>query len=94
MNPSTIKAGDVVRIKPEWQDKGDGAFVWIAVSDEHPAQEWAPGRVKPANVDISHLPLSISAVEAQAMSNEQRLAARLMLSPWHSVDVSMLETVE
>lgn len=30
----TIKRGDVVRIKLEWQDKGDSAYVWLAVDDE------------------------------------------------------------
>lgn len=29
-----IRAGDVVRIKPEFQDKGDDQIEWRAVSDE------------------------------------------------------------
>jgi len=29
-----IRKGDTVRIRKEWQDKGDDAFHWIAVSDE------------------------------------------------------------
>lgn len=29
-----IKAGDAVRIKPEWQDPGDSNYVWIALEDE------------------------------------------------------------
>ncbi len=31
---SKIKKGDVVRIKPEWQDEGDDEFTWVAVEDE------------------------------------------------------------
>jgi hypothetical protein len=29
-----IKAGDVVHIKPEWQDPGDDEFTWVALEDE------------------------------------------------------------
>lgn len=29
-----IKKGDQVRIKPEWQDKGDDLFFWLALEDE------------------------------------------------------------
>jgi len=29
-----IKAGDKVRIKPEWQDAGDDKYEWIALGDE------------------------------------------------------------
>jgi hypothetical protein len=31
---AVIKRGDVVRIKPEWQDPGDEKFTWIALEDE------------------------------------------------------------
>jgi hypothetical protein len=30
----TIKAGDLVRIKPEWQDAGDDAITFVAVENE------------------------------------------------------------
>ena len=30
----SIKAGDVVKIKPEWQDDGDEDIVFIAIEDE------------------------------------------------------------
>lgn len=30
----TIRKGDPIRIKPEWQDDGDGELEWIAVDDE------------------------------------------------------------
>lgn len=29
-----VKAGEVVRIKPEWQDAGDSGLVFVAVEDE------------------------------------------------------------
>jgi len=29
-----IRAGDVVKLKPEWQDNGDDKIEWRAVSDE------------------------------------------------------------
>lgn len=31
---ATIKAGDVVRFRPEWRDAGDDQIVFRAVSDE------------------------------------------------------------
>ena len=30
----TIKKGDTVRIKPEWQDEGDNLLTWHALEDE------------------------------------------------------------
>jgi len=48
-----IRAGDVVKIKPEWQDGGDDEIEWRAVSDEE------KGRV-----DISpQLGLSINPIQ-------------------------------
>lgn len=32
--PTPIRCGQAVRIKPEWQDKGDDRYVWIATDDE------------------------------------------------------------
>lgn len=29
-----IKAGDIVKIKPEWQDEGDDKITFIAIEDE------------------------------------------------------------
>lgn len=29
-----IKKGDQVKIKPEWQDKGDDLLCWLALEDE------------------------------------------------------------
>jgi len=29
-----IKRGDIVEILPQWQDKGDSEFTWIAIEDE------------------------------------------------------------
>ena len=47
-----ITKGQVVKIKPEWQDEGDDDTLWIAVEDEDggrvrispqlPAREWNP----------------------------------------------------
>lgn len=40
-----LKKGDRVRIKPEWQDKGDAELTWIVVEDEchyHPDLKKAP----------------------------------------------------
>ena len=29
-----IKKGDVIAIKPEWQDAGDTRFIWVARNNE------------------------------------------------------------
>jgi hypothetical protein len=29
-----IRKGQLVHLKPEWQDKGDDQFTWVAVKDE------------------------------------------------------------
>lgn len=60
-----IKKGDTVHIRPEWQDQGDAAFHWVAVSDED------KGRV-----DIS--PTNTG----------------LVIAPWQTVEVRMLEGAE
>jgi hypothetical protein len=31
---TTIRKGDTIRIRPEWQDPGDEKFVWVALEDE------------------------------------------------------------
>jgi phage repressor protein C with HTH and peptisase S24 domain len=61
MNP-TIKAGDVVHIKPEWQDKGDDQFVWIAIEDED------GGRVRiQAQCDLPIKPVQVVTIEMLAL---------------------------
>ena len=30
----TIKKGDIVRIKPEWQDPGDDKYTFVAIEDQ------------------------------------------------------------
>jgi len=34
MNMATIRKGDILRIKPEWQDRGDDQYTWIAAEDQ------------------------------------------------------------
>lgn len=41
-----ILKGTTVKIKPEWQDKGDDKFKWVAIEDED------GGRVRISPVDI------------------------------------------
>jgi hypothetical protein len=35
-----IKKGDIVRIKPEWQDKGDDKYTFIATEDQTEDNPW------------------------------------------------------
>lgn len=49
-----IKKGDIVKILPEFQDKGDEAFIWTAIDDEE------KGRVSISpNIWNSNNPISV-----------------------------------
>jgi len=53
-----IKAGDVVKIKPEWQDRGDDAITFVAIEDED------GGRVKiQAQLGMRFNPVHVVKVE-------------------------------
>lgn len=43
-----IRKGDIVRIKPQWQDPGDDQTTWIARSDE------IDGRFDMSCLELSH----------------------------------------
>lgn len=47
-----IKKGDTVRIKPEWQDKGDSDLHWIAIEDEDGGRV----RIAPTNTGLTFPP--------------------------------------
>lgn len=59
-----ILKGDEVRIRPEWQDDGDGTFTWLAVSDEE------QGRV-----DVRCLGAGLAIAPCQTM--ESRMVERV-----------------
>lgn len=53
-----IKIGQVVKFKPEWQDKGDEKITFIAVDDE------SQGRVTvEAQVDLPFKPRQVVSVD-------------------------------
>ena len=55
-----VKKGDIITIKPQWQDAGDASFTWVARDDEE------NGRV-----DISAMELAYMAVwPAQTVRSE------------------------
>jgi hypothetical protein len=51
-NMTTIKQGDRVEIRPEWQDEGDSELQWVACDDEE------KGRVTimPTNSGLTYPP--------------------------------------
>jgi hypothetical protein len=63
---ATIKRGDIVRIKPEWQDPGDERFIWRALEDED------GGRVKicATNTGLTFPPNQIVNVSMLEMAQE------------------------
>jgi len=34
LSKAVIKKGDIITIKPQWQDAGDASFTWVARDDE------------------------------------------------------------
>ncbi len=34
MTTTKILKGDIVKIRPQWQDKGDAEYTWVARNDE------------------------------------------------------------
>jgi len=53
-----IKKGDVEKIKPEWQDRGDDAITFVAIEDED------GGRVKiQAQIGLRFNPVQVVKVE-------------------------------
>lgn len=76
---ATIKRGDIVRIKPEWQDPGDERFIWRALEDED------GGRVKicATNTGLTFPPNQIVNVSMLEMVQENaRLLAKHTPGPW------------
>ena len=44
-----IKKGDIITIKPQWQDAGNASFTWIARNDEE------NGRVDISAVELAYM---------------------------------------
>ena len=44
-----IKKGDIITIKPQWQDAGDASFTWVARNDEE------SGRVDISAVELAYM---------------------------------------
>lgn len=54
-----IKAKDIIRIKPEYQDDGDDSLVWIALEDEDGGRV----RIAPLNTGLTFPPNQIISTE-------------------------------
>jgi len=54
-----IKAKDIVKIKPEYQDAGDQKLVWIAIEDEDGGRV----RISPVNTGMKLPPNQVVTVE-------------------------------
>ena len=52
---TTIRKGDTIRIKPEWQDPGDDKFIWVALEDEDGGRV----RIAPTNTGLTFRPNQI-----------------------------------
>ena len=69
MNPDhaigMIKAGDIVRIKPEWRDVGDDLITWVAVEDEDGGRV----RIQP-QIDVAIKPSQVVATDMLMRSEE------------------------
>lgn len=54
-----IKAKDILRIKPEYQDEGDDLLVWIALEDEDGGRV----RIAPLNTGLKFPPNQVVKTE-------------------------------
>lgn len=54
-----IKAKDIIKIKPEFQDKGDDSLIWIALEDEDGGRV----RISPLNTGLKFPPNQVVATE-------------------------------
>ena len=52
LSKAVIKKGDIITIKPEWQDAGDASFTWVARNDEE------HGRVDISAVELAYMAAS------------------------------------
>lgn len=88
---ATIKRGDIVRIKPEWQDPGDGRFIWRALEDED------GGRVKicATNTGLTFPPNQIVNVSMLEMAQENaRLLAQHTSGPWRVIENAHIDAIQ
>jgi hypothetical protein len=56
---AVIKAKDVIKIKPEYQDEGDDLLVWIALEDEDGGRV----RIAPLNTGLKFPPNQVVRTE-------------------------------
>jgi hypothetical protein len=49
LSKAVIKKGDIITIKPQWQDAGDASFTWVARDDEE------NGRVDISAVELAYM---------------------------------------
>lgn len=54
-----IKKGDIVKIKPEWQDPGDDKFTWVAIEDEDGGRV----RITPADIGLRFPPNQVVTID-------------------------------
>ena len=54
-----IKAKDIIRIRPEYQDEGDDSLVWIALEDEDGGRV----RISPLNTGMKLPPNQVVSTE-------------------------------
>ena len=51
LSKAVIKKGDIITIKPQWQDAGNARFTWVARSDEE------HGRIDISAVELAYMPV-------------------------------------
>ena len=58
---NNVAAGEVVRIKPEWQDEGDDLLVWMAIENATKADVRV--RIVPINTGMKFAPVHVVKLE-------------------------------
>jgi hypothetical protein len=52
-----IKKGDLINILPEWQDKGDDKYIWVAAEDQIEGRNSL--RITPINTGLPFPPVQL-----------------------------------
>lgn len=67
-----LKKGDIVKIKPAWQDEGDDSLTWVALEDEDGGRV----RIEPLNTGLRFPPNQVVTTEMVEIDIERSKPAR------------------
>ena len=64
-----IKKGDIVKIKPEWQDANDEKFTWVAIEDEDGGRV----RIMPSDIGLAFPPNQVVTTDMLVIDENKQM---------------------